>query len=204
MPAPALYSSASELQYTPADILERARYLFGGSIDLDPASDYEANKTVRAKRYYTQADDGLIRPWGCFSLWLNPPFTIDKLYPDGTPVLSERTGKPIRERVIDRWVARWCAATDLSKLDPNDEHDAPEACTALLLIPARTDTQWFRPLWGSHMCFIEGRLHYSGSKAGAPFPSVLVYRGPHIARFYMLFDDVGECGTFCKQVPALG
>ena len=46
----------------------------------------------------------------------------------------------------------------------------------LLLIPARTDTKYFRKLvdYGCDIVFITGRLHFNESNS-APFPSCLVY-----------------------------
>ena len=51
-------------------------------IDLDPASCVEANKSVKAKRYYDSGS--LEKPWECDVLWLNPPYSnpapwVDKL-----------------------------------------------------------------------------------------------------------------------------
>lgn len=59
--------------YTPAFIIELARDAMG-AIDLDPASHAIANKTVMADRFYTAADNGLLRPW-FGRVWLNPPFS---------------------------------------------------------------------------------------------------------------------------------
>ena len=46
----------------------------------------------------------------------------------------------------------------------------------ILLIPARTDTKYFRKLvdYGCDIVFITGRLHFNESNS-APFPSCLVY-----------------------------
>ena len=55
---------------TPGWLLQAARRVLGG-IDLDPASDGEANKFVMAARYYD--DDGLRRDWAG-RVWLNPPY----------------------------------------------------------------------------------------------------------------------------------
>lgn len=46
----------------------------------------------------------------------------------------------------------------------------------VMLVPARTDTQWFRRLLdaGAEVRFITGRIKYEGSKANAPFPSILI------------------------------
>ena len=57
---------------TPRKYLEAARKVMGG-IDIDPASGPEANKTVKAKKYYTEKDNGLKKPWKG-TLWLNPPY----------------------------------------------------------------------------------------------------------------------------------
>lgn len=46
----------------------------------------------------------------------------------------------------------------------------------VLLIPARTDTKYFRKLvdYGCEIVFITGRLHFNNSNS-APFPSCLIY-----------------------------
>jgi len=59
---------------TPDYILDAARLALGGEFDLDPASNAEANKRVRAAKIYTRTDDGLIPQWKSERLWLNPPY----------------------------------------------------------------------------------------------------------------------------------
>ena len=59
--------------YTPEAILDAAREAMGG-IDLDPASSREAQRTVRARRFYTKEENGLAQPWKAKRLWLNPPY----------------------------------------------------------------------------------------------------------------------------------
>lgn len=52
--------------------------------------------------------------------------------------------------------------------------------TAVLLIPARTDTKVFHEYiyHKAEVRFLKGRLHFSGAKWNAPFPSMIViYRG---------------------------
>lgn len=59
--------------YTPQVIIERARRLMGG-IYLDPASSAEANKRVRAKKFFTKENNGLTRKWEG-RVWMNHPFS---------------------------------------------------------------------------------------------------------------------------------
>jgi hypothetical protein len=57
--------------YTPSPIVEAARQVMG-RIDLDPASNDEANRTVQAATFHTADDDGLRRCW-FGNVFLNPP-----------------------------------------------------------------------------------------------------------------------------------
>jgi hypothetical protein len=66
-----------------------------------------------------------------------------------------------------------------------------EAKHALALLPGRTDTDWFTPLFAYPICFVHGRLTFSGYTAGAPFPSVVVYFGADLARFAQVFAPLG-------------
>lgn len=60
----ALTSSDSNEWYTPPEIIEAVRELFGGRIDLDPASSEVAQRTVKAERWIGLPEDGLAVPWG--------------------------------------------------------------------------------------------------------------------------------------------
>jgi hypothetical protein len=62
--------SKSSLWMTPEPILEASRELMG-SIELDPASDWEANERVRADSFF--AEDALNQFWGASTVFLNPP-----------------------------------------------------------------------------------------------------------------------------------
>ena len=70
--------------YTPSEYIEAAKRVMG-DIDLDPASSTIANETVKAKKFFSADDNGLIQDWSG-RIWLNPPFAsgliekfIDKL-----------------------------------------------------------------------------------------------------------------------------
>jgi phage N-6-adenine-methyltransferase len=63
---------------------------------------------------------------------------------------------------------------------------------AVALVPARTDTEWFNQLRDGAVCFIRGRLRFSESETGAPFPSAAVYLGNRRDDFAEKFADVGD------------
>lgn len=58
--------------FTPPEIIEAAREVMG-SIDLDPASCYEANQIVKAQMFYII--DGLGESWLHRNVWMNHPFS---------------------------------------------------------------------------------------------------------------------------------
>jgi ParB family chromosome partitioning protein len=70
--------------HTPPEYLAAARAVLG-EFDLDPATSALAQKTVRAKKFFTQKENGLLREWHG-RVWLNPPYAqplianfVDKL-----------------------------------------------------------------------------------------------------------------------------
>lgn len=68
------HQSRTDRWFTPPNVLDLARVVLG-PIELDPASETAANASVRADRFFTEADDGLIIDWGYCDgpVWLNPP-----------------------------------------------------------------------------------------------------------------------------------
>ena len=63
---------------------------------------------------------------------------------------------------------------------------------AIALVPAGTDTGWFRLFGDCAICFVHGRLHFSGRTNSAHFPSAVVYVGEDVAKFASAFRDVGD------------
>jgi hypothetical protein len=57
--------------YTPIELVNAAREVMG-SIDLDPASSEQANKLIKALRFYSE--NGLDKPW-FGNVWMNHPFS---------------------------------------------------------------------------------------------------------------------------------
>lgn len=71
------------------------------------------------------------------------------------------------------------------------EYECYNARQVLLLVPARTDTRWMRPLLTRQLCFVHGRLRFGEAQASAPFPSVLIYLGDETRRFRGIFSRWG-------------
>jgi len=130
---------------TPIDLFKTLSDEVGG-FDLDAAASVENHL---CEFYFTQQDDGLSQHWGEGRVWCNPPYS--------------------------NW-GQWA-----EKAFNQVRHGSTQE--VWLLLPARTDTKAFHQyVWGraSEIRFVKGRLNFtgphalSGSKASAPFPSVLV------------------------------
>jgi hypothetical protein len=87
-------------------------------------------------------------------------------------------------REISDWISHLC-----------QEWYVGHVTEAIVLVPSRTDTEWFRQLREFPRCFIWGRLKFSDNDNSAPFPSMAVYLGNHPQRFADCFCDVGDVYT---------
>ena len=71
------------------------------------------------------------------------------------------------------------------------EYEAGHTTAAIALVPARTDTQWWQVLADFTVCFVTGRLKFSGHENSAPFPSAVFYLGEDVRGFLRGFRDIG-------------
>lgn len=157
-------SAISEDWYTPPLYVAAVRELFGGTIDLDPASCPEANMTVAASNIYTAEVDGLRMPWAG-NVYLNPPWG--------------RKGSAKRAFVTK---AIGCYTSG-----------AITAAVLALNSNAATSA-WFEDLFAYPICFPNHRVkHYGpGGAGGAPNSgTVFVYLGRDIEGFIRIFSRFG-------------
>lgn len=89
-------------------------------------------------------------------------------------------------RAIRRWVVKL-----------RDEYLFGPCTAGIALVPARTDTGWWRELEGFPVCLVRGRLSFASptNQHPAPFPSALFYLGPDTDRFARAFYTVGPVWT---------
>ena len=97
--------------YTPKNIVEAAKAVLG-EIDLDPASHADANKVVKAKKFFTAEEDGLKQKW-TGRVFLNPPYAGELIGKFMEKLASAAEAKNISTAIVlvnnateTRWFAR--------------------------------------------------------------------------------------------------
>jgi hypothetical protein len=165
-----LHSSNSQSWYTPSRYIEAAREVFGGVIELDPASCEQANKTVNAKRYFNETSDGLSRPWWADSVFANPPY-------------GKTDGKSNQEVWSTKMIY---------------EYNMAHFSQGILLINATTDRKWFQALWKYPICFTNHRIRFYSPEGVGNAPThgnAFVYFGPNKEKFTTVFRAFGMVVT---------
>jgi phage N-6-adenine-methyltransferase len=84
--------------YTPDEDLNVVREVLG-EIDLDPASSDAAQEIIRAKAYFTKADDGLAQPWHG-RVWLNPPYAQPWMGQFAQKMVEEYTAGRVKAAIM--------------------------------------------------------------------------------------------------------
>ena len=155
---------------TPAKYVNAVREFFGGRIALDPCSNEYS--IVHAKTEYRLPEhDGLRKSWDFPSIYVNPPYGIDKN----------------RGSSIKKWLCR-CAVA-------HQEYKAE----VLALVPVATNTgHWKNHVFGkaTGLCFLyDTRLKFlvngqNGGK-GAPMSCAMLYWGRDFDKFSAVFSKFG-------------
>ncbi len=163
-------NSTSQDWGTPAKYVNAVRKFFGGRVDLDPCSNDRS--IVHAEREYQLPEhDGLHESWDFPTIYVNPPYGIDKQ----------------RGTSIKMWL-RKCA---MAHKEFNSQ--------VLALVPVATNTgHWKNYVFGQAacLCFLyDTRLKFlvngeNGGK-GAPMSCAMIYWGENFDRFFSVFSAFG-------------
>lgn len=155
---------------TPPKYVEAIRDFFGGTIHLDPCSNrYSIVKAI--VEYILPEHDGLRKSWNYPTIYVNPPYGIDRKH-----------GTAIRD-----WLRR-C-----------EEANRLHGSEVIALVPVATNTgHWKKYVYGraTAICFLyDTRLRFlvngkHGGK-GAPMSCALIYWGKNYQRFFEFFLRFG-------------
>ena len=148
--------------YTPSRYIEAARQVMGG-IDLDPASNELAQRTVKATRYFTQEHDGLVQPWEG-RVWCNPPYSQPLASNFGAKLIAEWEAGRVTESVMVQ-----NASTDTSWF-----HELAQRASLLCLTKGRINFS-----------------REDGGSAANRYGQVFFYFGPDRDRFAEVFGEFG-------------
>lgn len=156
-------NSSGDEWYTPPNYLEAGRAVLG-CIDLDPASNGEANERVKASRFFTAADDGLAHGWAG-KVWLNPPYS--------TPLCGQFIEKLIDDHLTGDVTEALCLVN--SSTDTVWFQMATRAAKAVCLLDRRV--KFIRP---------------GGDKGESPrYGQTVFYFGDDAGRFAEVFGKLG-------------
>jgi phage N-6-adenine-methyltransferase len=147
---------------TPPNVIALVRTVLG-RIDLDPASNLDAQRIVRAKRFYTKADSGLDHPWRG-RVFLNPPYSV--------PLIAQFVAKLVHEHRAGRASA--------AILLTNNSTDTTWFRQAMLAAEAVCFT----------LGRIEFRK-WTGEVGAPPQGQAFFYFGPDRSRFIQIFSRLG-------------
>jgi len=155
---------------TPEKYVNAVREFFGGKIDLDPCSNEHSIVHARIE-YRLPKHDGLRESWRFSTIYVNPPYGIDKE----------------RGTSIKKWLCK-CAVANI-------EYKSE----VLALVPVATNTgHWKKYVFGkaTGICFLyDTRLKFlvngqNGGK-GAPMSCAMIYWGRDFDRFLSVFGKFG-------------
>ena len=122
----------------------------------------------------------------CSNSSVNPNIPAERFYTKAENGLNKRwEGRVFMNPPYGREISKW-----VHKL--HEEYQDHRVTEALALLPARTDTRWFRILRMYPICFIKGRLKFGNATNSAPFPSVVAYLGTKQRTFQRVFSELGD------------
>lgn len=153
---------------TPPEWIDLARTVMG-DIDLDPASNNEAQQVVKAKRFFTKDTNGLAKPWAG-RVWMNPPYS--------QPLVTQFAEKLV-DHVTSGDVVEACVLVN-NATDARFLQLLLSRCSAALFPRGRIP--FLIPGSGESL---------TGTRQGQAF----VYFGPNVAKFVEFAQPLGWVGV---------
>jgi len=155
---------------TPKKYVDAVKCFFEDSISLDPCSNEHSIVNAETE-YILPENDGLTKSWNYPSIYVNPPYGIDKE----------------RKTTIKNWLEKCYSAN----IKYNSE--------VIALVPVATNTRhWKDYVFGKadSICFLyDTRLRFlengKDTGNGAPMSCSIIYWGRHKEKFYDIFIGYG-------------
>jgi hypothetical protein len=114
-------NTTSDDYYTPKWLFDA----LGVQFDIDVAAPVQGIPWLPARRWYSQADDGLAQDWGGQFVWMNPPFS--KPGPWFEKFIKNGNGIAIGVVSKSKWFAKmWLLADAVVPLPPLVEFVRPD------------------------------------------------------------------------------
>jgi hypothetical protein len=159
--------------YTRPRYIEAAREVMG-SIELDPASCATANQIVKAERYFTKEQSGLLQRWCAKSLWLNPPY--------GRSAKMQGHHLSTIKLFVDKCL---------------EAYECGDVEQAIILATTEVNAKWFYPLWQYPLCIPNHRVNFivpeqQKNKYSQMFGTCFAYLGPNEEKFTAVFSQFGR------------
>lgn len=171
--------------YTDPKIISAVHEVMG-SIELDPASSATANEKVGAMRFYTPEDEGIFKPWGCRTLWLNWPFGKPEKACEPYCNRQQKNSRHKHHAYDYHGNAAW------SRKLASEIQNIGQGC---VITYACTSEKWFIHLSLHWQCFLAPRTNYylpnGEMKKGVTKGSVVTYFGKNQNRFFEVFRSMG-------------
>ena len=190
-PRQAANNSGNDEWYTPPEIIDLVRQVFGGTIDLDPASCNYAQTWIKANTYYQKPLSatktapayglnfnlgGLSHQWKANNVFLNPPYSH----------LSKKDRKAGKKSWLEYFVS---------------EFDKGHFDEGIILVNTNNNTQWYQDLapHSTLIClkgkprikYIEGSTKKAGKSPGAHNSFFYFKKDGNTTQFENVFGTVG-------------
>jgi site-specific DNA-methyltransferase (adenine-specific) len=165
----AMMKTGNGEQSTPQWLFDFLDKIFDFKIDV-----CATKKNKKCKKFYSRLkSNSFKKKWGPGNCFCNPPYgnPQNPCRNDCNKITCENRGFHLEEY--------WPGIVDWAKRAKKQAKKFNNKNNIVLLVPARTETEWFQIIWkyADVICFVKGRLCFNNQKNVAPFPSVIAIFG---------------------------